>query len=98
MLSQYLEIGEWRSPLSSAVEESEAVPRGEVGRWVPWEARIAFEGRPLLEAEKDPQDSSRFSHQTFGDRVLYPASWIVPLFVAFSTIGAANGTCFTAGR
>ncbi|KFV83128.1 B(0,+)-type amino acid transporter 1 [Struthio camelus australis] len=35
---------------------------------------------------------------TFGDRVLYPASWIVPLFVAFSTIGSANGTCFTAGR
>ncbi|XP_053126852.1 B(0,+)-type amino acid transporter 1 [Hemicordylus capensis] len=35
---------------------------------------------------------------TYGDRVLYPASWIVPLFVAFSTIGAANGTCFTAGR
>ncbi|XP_004636883.3 b(0,+)-type amino acid transporter 1 [Octodon degus] len=35
---------------------------------------------------------------TFGDRVLYPASWVVPLFVAFSTIGAANGTCFTGGR
>ncbi|XP_029464265.1 B(0,+)-type amino acid transporter 1 [Rhinatrema bivittatum] len=35
---------------------------------------------------------------TFGDRVLYPAAWIVPLFVAFSTIGAANGSCFTAGR
>ncbi|XP_059856426.1 B(0,+)-type amino acid transporter 1 isoform X1 [Delphinus delphis] len=35
---------------------------------------------------------------TFGDRVLYPASWVVPLFVAFSTLGAANGTCFTAGR
>ncbi|XP_009901046.2 B(0,+)-type amino acid transporter 1 [Dryobates pubescens] len=35
---------------------------------------------------------------TFGDRVLYPASWVVPLFVAFSTIGSANGTCFTAGR
>ncbi|XP_062032127.1 B(0,+)-type amino acid transporter 1 isoform X1 [Lepus europaeus] len=35
---------------------------------------------------------------TFGDRVLYPAAWIVPVFVAFSTIGAANGTCFTAGR
>uniref|UniRef100_A0A8D1TQJ5 b(0,+)-type amino acid transporter 1 n=2 Tax=Sus scrofa TaxID=9823 RepID=A0A8D1TQJ5_PIG len=34
---------------------------------------------------------------TFGDRVLYPASWVVPLFVAFSTIGAANGSCFTAG-
>lgn len=36
--------------------------------------------------------------QTFGDRVLYPMSWIVPLFVAFSTFGAANGSCFTAGR
>ncbi|XP_031314421.2 B(0,+)-type amino acid transporter 1 isoform X1 [Camelus dromedarius] len=35
---------------------------------------------------------------TFGDRVLYPASWVVPLFVAISTIGAANGTCFTSGR
>ncbi|XP_033012535.1 b(0,+)-type amino acid transporter 1-like [Lacerta agilis] len=35
---------------------------------------------------------------TYGDRVLYPASWIVPLFVAFSTIGSANGTCFTASR
>ncbi|XP_054856599.1 B(0,+)-type amino acid transporter 1 [Eublepharis macularius] len=35
---------------------------------------------------------------TFGDRVLYPASWVVPLFVAFSAIGSANGTCFTAGR
>ncbi|XP_038610636.1 B(0,+)-type amino acid transporter 1 [Tachyglossus aculeatus] len=35
---------------------------------------------------------------TFGDRVLYPVSWIVPLFVAFSTIGAANGTCFTTSR
>nr|XP_028596187.1 b(0,+)-type amino acid transporter 1-like isoform X3 [Podarcis muralis] len=35
---------------------------------------------------------------TYGDRVLYPASWIVPLFVAFSAIGSANGTCFTASR
>ncbi|XP_067345621.1 b(0,+)-type amino acid transporter 1 isoform X1 [Channa argus] len=35
---------------------------------------------------------------TFGDRVLYPVSWIVPLFVVFSTFGAANGSCFTAGR
>ncbi|XP_067854081.1 b(0,+)-type amino acid transporter 1 [Heptranchias perlo] len=35
---------------------------------------------------------------TFGDRVLTPASWIVPLFVVFSTFGAANGSCFTAGR
>nr|DBA16791.1 TPA: hypothetical protein GDO54_002330 [Pyxicephalus adspersus] len=35
---------------------------------------------------------------TFGDRVLQPAAWLVPLFVAFSTIGSANGSCFTAGR
>ncbi|XP_030622258.1 b(0,+)-type amino acid transporter 1 [Chanos chanos] len=35
---------------------------------------------------------------TFGDRVLYPLSWLVPLFVVFSTFGAANGSCFTAGR
>ncbi|KAM9302300.1 B(0,+)-type amino acid transporter 1 [Gastrophryne carolinensis] len=35
---------------------------------------------------------------TFGERVLYPASWMVPLFVVFSTLGSANGSCFTAGR
>ncbi|XP_070686140.1 b(0,+)-type amino acid transporter 1 isoform X2 [Pempheris klunzingeri] len=35
---------------------------------------------------------------TFGDRVLYPLSWIIPLFVVFSTFGSANGSCFTAGR
>lgn len=35
---------------------------------------------------------------TFGDRVLYPLAWVVPLFVVFSTFGAANGSCFTAGR
>uniref|UniRef100_A0AAZ3RUX0 b(0,+)-type amino acid transporter 1 n=1 Tax=Oncorhynchus tshawytscha TaxID=74940 RepID=A0AAZ3RUX0_ONCTS len=33
---------------------------------------------------------------TFGDRVLYPLSWVVPVFVVFSTFGAANGSCFTA--
>lgn len=38
------------------------------------------------------------SCQTFGDKVLYPVSWIVPLFVVFSTFGSANGSCFTAGR
>ncbi|XP_059201971.1 b(0,+)-type amino acid transporter 1 [Centropristis striata] len=35
---------------------------------------------------------------TFGDRVLHPLSWIVPVFVVFSTFGSANGSCFTAGR
>ncbi|KAL2076963.1 hypothetical protein ACEWY4_027448 [Coilia grayii] len=38
------------------------------------------------------------SPATFADRVLYPMSWVVPLFVVFSTFGAANGSCFTAGR
>ncbi|XP_058485938.1 b(0,+)-type amino acid transporter 1 [Solea solea] len=35
---------------------------------------------------------------TFGDRVFYPLSWIVPLFVVFSTIGTANGSCFSGAR
>ncbi|KAM3876935.1 b(0,+)-type amino acid transporter 1 [Diretmus argenteus] len=35
---------------------------------------------------------------TFADRVLYPMSWVVPLFVVFSTFGSAHGSCFTAGR
>ncbi|CAN0371246.1 unnamed protein product [Lampetra fluviatilis] len=35
---------------------------------------------------------------TFGDRTLGVMTWIVPLAVAFSTFGAANGSCFTAGR
>uniref|UniRef100_A0A8C5AQC4 Solute carrier family 7 member 9 n=1 Tax=Gadus morhua TaxID=8049 RepID=A0A8C5AQC4_GADMO len=35
---------------------------------------------------------------TYGHRVLHPVSWIVPLFVVFSTFGSANGSCFTAGR
>ncbi|XP_032833285.1 B(0,+)-type amino acid transporter 1 isoform X3 [Petromyzon marinus] len=35
---------------------------------------------------------------TFADRTLGVMSWIVPLAVAFSTFGAANGSCFTAGR
>ncbi|XP_049899796.1 b(0,+)-type amino acid transporter 1 isoform X2 [Epinephelus moara] len=35
---------------------------------------------------------------TFGERVLFSMSWIVPVFVVFSTFGSANGSCFTAGR
>lgn len=42
--------------------------------------------------------SSQAVAVTFGDRVLYPVSWLVPLFVVFSTFGSANGSCFTAGR
>uniref|UniRef100_H2ZQ45 b(0,+)-type amino acid transporter 1 n=1 Tax=Ciona savignyi TaxID=51511 RepID=H2ZQ45_CIOSA len=35
---------------------------------------------------------------TFGDRVFGPASFIVPVAVACSTFGAANGSAFTASR
>uniref|UniRef100_H2Z9J4 b(0,+)-type amino acid transporter 1 n=1 Tax=Ciona savignyi TaxID=51511 RepID=H2Z9J4_CIOSA len=35
---------------------------------------------------------------TFGDRVFGPASFLVPVAVACSTFGAANGSAFTAGR
>jgi len=35
---------------------------------------------------------------TFGDRVFGAASFVVPIAVACSTFGAANGSAFTAGR
>ncbi|CAG0917653.1 unnamed protein product [Notodromas monacha] len=35
---------------------------------------------------------------TFGERVLGKAAFIMPLAVAFSTFGAANGSAFTIGR
>lgn len=35
---------------------------------------------------------------TFGYRILYGFSWIMPLSVAISTFGSANGTIFAAGR
>ena len=33
-----------------------------------------------------------------GNRILGPLAWLMPLSVAFSTFGAANGTIFAAGR
>ena len=36
--------------------------------------------------------------QTFANRTLGSWAWIMPVFVACSTFGAANGTLFTAGR
>ncbi|XP_038067086.1 b(0,+)-type amino acid transporter 1-like isoform X6 [Patiria miniata] len=35
---------------------------------------------------------------TFANRTLGVMAWLMPVAVAFSTFGAANGTCFTAGR
>ncbi|XP_067652112.1 b(0,+)-type amino acid transporter 1-like isoform X1 [Haliotis asinina] len=35
---------------------------------------------------------------TWGSRVLGPAAVLIPIFVACSTFGAANGSCFTGGR
>ena len=35
---------------------------------------------------------------TFGDRAFGSLSWIVPIGVACSTFGAANGSAFTAAR
>ncbi|XP_022082435.1 b(0,+)-type amino acid transporter 1-like isoform X2 [Acanthaster planci] len=35
---------------------------------------------------------------TFANRTLGVMSWLMPVAVACSTFGAANGTCFTAGR
>ena len=36
--------------------------------------------------------------QTFGNRILGMFAWIMPLSVAISTFGSANGTIFAAGR
>eukprot|EP00057_Strongylocentrotus_purpuratus_P025154 XP_011679628.1 PREDICTED: b(0,+)-type amino acid transporter 1 isoform X2 [Strongylocentrotus purpuratus] len=35
---------------------------------------------------------------TYADRTLGPMAWIMPVFVAMSTFGAANGSVFTSGR
>lgn len=35
---------------------------------------------------------------TFGNRVLGPLAWLMPLAVTISTFGSANGTLFVAGR
>lgn len=35
---------------------------------------------------------------TFGNRLLGPMAWLMPLAVTISTFGSANGTLFVAGR
>lgn len=35
---------------------------------------------------------------TFGNRILGPLTWLMPLSVTISTFGSANGTLFAAGR
>ena len=43
-------------------------------------------------------DHSFISLQTFGTRMLGMFAWLMPLSVAISTFGSANGTIFAAGR
>ena len=39
-----------------------------------------------------------FCVETFGEQVYGVMAWIVPVLVACSTFGAANGVAFTGGR
>ena len=51
----------------------------------------------ILKFEKYLQKIFYFP-QTFGNRILGVMAWLMPLSVAVSTFGSANGTLFAAGR
>jgi len=45
-----------------------------------------------------PMTNQGVFSQTFGNRILGVMAWLMPLSVAISTFGSANGTLFAAGR
>ena len=61
----------------------------------------AFPVEPLLQSSihmKKEKHLVYYLFQTFGNRMLGMFAWIMPLSVAISTFGSANGTIFAAGR
>ncbi|CAG0900866.1 unnamed protein product [Darwinula stevensoni] len=51
-----------------------------------------------IKSESDHMGTLSWPSQDFGEKVLDVMAWIMPVSVALSTFGAANGTEFTSGR